>query len=344
MIYPKAASMRPLNWLCIPLLIGSAFSVSSADKKSNDRLIDGFSGPVKSVSTKVERNEVKLREPDGPAVILPAGCEECDYDQDGNRIRLGQMDGTNFHGHTTQFIRDSGGVVTERIDQNEKGQLTGRSVMGPFGSVEDTVYSDGELASRRTYRYDDRGNIIEILALDFNGAEASRSTMTYDESSHVVEEWDRGKNNSFELHFVHTYDPKTHFETWTTFNENGSAKLSWVLQDTSMLSYWQQPGDGPAIGSTFFMDSGPRKQEARNYHSDGTFDRVESEFLDEQKRNVSHVERHGPMDELSMVADYEYEFDLLGNWTKRTAWVWTPGLGQRTLYETDYLTLAYWNK
>ncbi len=115
MIYPKAASMRPLNWLCIPLLIGSAFSVSSADKKSNDRLIDGFSGPVKSVSTKVERNEVKLREPDGPAVILPAGCEECDYDQDGNRIRLGQMDGTNFHGHTTQFIRDSGGVVTERM-------------------------------------------------------------------------------------------------------------------------------------------------------------------------------------------------------------------------------------
>ena len=55
------------------------------------------------------------------------------------------MDGTNFYGHTTQFIRDSAGVVTERIDQNEKGQLTGRSVMGPFGSVEDTVYSDGQL-------------------------------------------------------------------------------------------------------------------------------------------------------------------------------------------------------
>jgi hypothetical protein len=203
---------------------------------------------------------------------------------------------------------------------------------------------DGQLTSRRTYRYDEGGNVIEILTLDPDSAEVNRSTMTYDENGHVVEEWDRGRNNSFELHFVHTYDPKTHFETWTTFNENGSAKLSWVLQDTSMLSYWQQPGDGPAIGSTFFMDSGPRKQEARNYHSDGTFDRVESEFLDEQKRNVSHVERHGPMDELSMVADYEYEFDLLGNWTKRTAWVWTPGLGQRTLYETDYRTLAYWNK
>jgi hypothetical protein len=296
---------------------------------------------VKSVSTRVERKAVEFREPDGPAVILTAGCEECNYDLDGNRIRLGQMDGTNFYGHTIQFIRDSGGIVTERVDQNEKGQLTGRSVMGPFGSVEDTVYSDGQLASRRTYRYDDRGNVIEILALDPDGAEVSRSTMTYDDTGHVVEEWDRGRNNSFELHFVHTYNPKSHFETFTTFNENGSAKLSWVLQDATMLSYRQQPGDGSVLGSTFFMDSGPRKQEARNYHSDGTFERVESEFLDEQKRNVSHMERHGPTDELVIVADYEYEFDLIGNWTKRTTWLWTPGLGRRTLYEIDYRTIEY---
>jgi len=336
--------MRPPKSLYTLLLIGTVLPVSSADKKSNDRQIDGFSGPVKSVSTRLDKKAAEFREPDGPTVILPAGCEECDYDQDGNRIRLGQMDGTNFYGHTTQFIRDSAGVVTERIDQNEKGQLTGRSVMGPFGSVEDTVYSDGQLESRRTYRYDDRGKIIEILAFDPNGAEVSRSTMTYDESGHVVEEWDRGRNNSFELHFVHTYDPKTHFETWTTFNENGSAKLSWVLQDTSMLSYWQQTGDGPVLGSTFFMDSGPRKQEARNYHSDGTFDRVESEFLDEEKRNVSHMERHGPTDELEIVAEYEYEFDPLGNWTRRTTWLSTPSLGQRTLYETDYRTIEYWNK
>ena len=336
--------MRPLKWLYIPLLIGTALSVSSADKKSNDSQIDGFSGPVKSVSTRVEKNAVEFREPDGPVVILTAGCEKCGYGQDGNRIRSGQMEGTNFRGQSTRFIRDSSGIVTERVEQNEKGQVTGRSVMGPFGAVEDFQYSDGQLELRRTYRYDDKGNVIEMVHLDPAGAEDNRSTMTYDETGHVVEEWDRGRNNSFEFHFVHTSDPKTHFETWTTFNENGSAKVSWVLQDTKMLSYWQQPGDGPEMGSTFFMDSGPRMQEARNYHSDGSFDRVESEFLDEQKRNVKRVERHGPTDELVNVADYEYEFDLLGNWTKRAIWVWTPGLGQRTLSETDYRTIEYWNK
>jgi hypothetical protein len=336
--------MRPFQWFYTLLLIGTALPVSSADKKSNDRQIDGFTGPVKSVSTRVERKAVEVREPDGPGVILIAGCEECDYDQDGNRIRLGQKDGANFHGQTTQYVRDSGGIVTERVDQNESGQVTGRSVMGAFGSVEDTQYSDGQLASRRRYRYDDRGNVIEILSLDPHGTEVSRSTMTYDDTGHVVEEWDRGRNNSFELHFVHTYDPETHFETWTTFNENGSAKLSWVLQDATMLSYWQHSGNDSVLGSTFFMDSGPRKQEARNYHSDGTFERVESDFLDEQKRNVSRMERRGPTDELVVVADYEYEFDFIGNWTKRTTWLWTPGLGQRTLYETDSRTIEYWNK
>jgi YD repeat-containing protein len=335
--------MRPPKWLYVPVSMAMALSVCSADKKSIDMQIDGFSGPVKSVSTRVEMNAVEFPGPDGPVVIQTAGCEKCDYDQDGNRIWSGQMEGTNFRGQSTRFIRDANGIVTERVEQNEEGQVIGRSVMGPFGAVEDIQYSDGQQELRRTFRYDDKGNVIEIVNLDPTGAENNHSTMTYDEAGHVVEEWDRGRNDSFEFHFVHTYDSKTHFETWTTFNENGSAELSWVLQDTKMLSYWQS-GDGPVLGSAFLMDSGPRMQEARNYYSDGSFDRVESEFLDEQKRNVKRVERHSPTDELVNVADYEYEFDLLGNWTKRSVWVWTPGLGQRTLYETDYRTIEYWNK
>src|SRR6267142_1133757 len=101
--------MRPPKSLYTLLLIGTVLPVSSADKKSNDRQIDGFSGLVKSVSTRLDKKAAEFREPYGPTVILTAG------------------------------------VVTGRIDQSEKGQSTGRSVMGPFGSVEDTVYSDGQL-------------------------------------------------------------------------------------------------------------------------------------------------------------------------------------------------------
>jgi hypothetical protein len=148
--------MRPSNWFYALLLIGTAVPVSSANKKSNDRQIDGFSGPVKIVATRVERNTVELQEPDGPAVVLPAGCEECGYDQDGNRIRFGPGQ------DQIQFVRDSTGAIIERVVRNEKGEVTGRSVLGPFGSVEDLMYSDRQLESRRTYRYDDRGNIVSV--------------------------------------------------------------------------------------------------------------------------------------------------------------------------------------
>jgi hypothetical protein len=45
---------------------------------------------------------------------------------------------------------------------------------------------------------------------------------------------------------------------------------------------------------------------------------------------------------LKLSADCEYEPDQFGNWMKRIVWVWSPELGNRKLYETDYRTLTYW--
>jgi hypothetical protein len=43
-----------------------------------------------------------------------------------------------------------------------------------------------------------------------------------------------------------------------------------------------------------------------------------------------------------MAADYEYEFDERGNWTKRSVWTWTQESGYRKLHETDSRALRYW--
>ena len=40
----------------------------------------------------------------------------------------------------------------------------------------------------------------------------------------------------------------------------------------------------------------------------------------------------------------EYEFDDQHNWTKRTVWVLSPEIPERTLYETDTRILTYWTK
>jgi hypothetical protein len=43
-----------------------------------------------------------------------------------------------------------------------------------------------------------------------------------------------------------------------------------------------------------------------------------------------------------MEADYEYELDAYGNWTKRTIWVQTRESGERQLLEKDARTLTYY--
>jgi hypothetical protein len=47
---------------------------------------------------------------------------------------------------------------------------------------------------------------------------------------------------------------------------------------------------------------------------------------------------------VQMAADYEYEFDERGNWTKRSVWTWTQESGDlklHGLHETDSRTLTY---
>lgn len=241
----------------------------------------------------------------------------------------------------TRYVRDANGMVVEVIDQNLKGEPTGRRLMGPFGPVEQQVLAAGVWRTLSISRYDERGNEIEWTAFDLDGTVTHSRNATYDEAGMVTEEWLRGKNHEFRQHIVHTYDRRTKFETYTSFLEDGSAGLIFTLQDVKVLSYWQPPGS--TQGSLpFLWDTGPKSRESRTYHADGTYERVESTFRDDQKRNVARVEFHDSANVLKAAADYEYEFDSVGNWLKRTVRVWTPELGVSELYETNYRVLTYW--
>jgi hypothetical protein len=144
------------------------------------------------------------------------------------------------------------------------------------------------------------------------------------------------------LLYVHTYDRRTKWETWTAFHEDGSVALTFTVLDSKVLSYWQPRGAQPELGSFFSMDTGPKKQESRSYNSDGSFKRVESTFLDDHKRNPRSIESYDETNQLKAAATYEYEFDQIGNWLKRTVKVWTPTSGQSEIPEVDYRTITYW--
>lgn len=87
------------------LLIGLGLQASA--QRYTDTQSDGLIGPVRSISTREERTQVDWHQPNGPAVVIPAGCQECDYDIGGNRIRQGQFLNGEFRGNLTRIVRRS---------------------------------------------------------------------------------------------------------------------------------------------------------------------------------------------------------------------------------------------
>jgi len=231
-----------------------------------------------------------------------------------------------------------------KIVENYKGEMYRREVIGPYGIIEQDGFENGKLISRSFLFYDANGHLTEYRNYDRDGVIVGSSFSMIDASGNFKEEWDSGPNGSFSVHFVQTNDLKTDTFTFTNFNENGSIKVTFTTVGTRVISYWQEPSEQQVFGSNFFMDPVGKTQESYSCHSDGGCDHVISYFPDEARHCASRIEWHDPAGVLKLSADYKYELDQFGNWTKRTVWVWSPELGERKLYETDFRTLKYWGK
>jgi len=235
---------------------------------------------VKSVSTKAGIASPQPRQPDGPAIIYPVSCEICEYDPDGNVVRRGQSWETGFVGETTRYNRDEDGTVRQQIMENEKGELDRRLVMGPFGKTEEEFYQRGLLQGRNTYRYDQDGNLIEWLTYNANGVQTASTTAAFDENGTVIEQFDRGPNNTFLLHFTQSFDPETDVQTFTNFNEDGTARLTFTAKENKITNYWQQPSAKREFGSGVCFKTGC---ESRN--PDGSVFRTVTAYADDRRRN-----------------------------------------------------------
>jgi hypothetical protein len=337
-----AAAMRSsLSGVALAILF-LPVSLSASEPKYTDARNDGLLGPIRSVSTREERAQIEWHQPDGPTVALPASCQECEYDLEGNRIRTGQIIDGEFRGDVIRLLRDNTGKVIEKIVENYKGEMYRREVIGPYGITEQAGFENGKQISRSLWFYDGNGHVSEYRNYDRDGVIVGSSFSTIDANDNFKEEWDSGPNGSFSLHFVQTNDPKTDTFTFTNFNENGSIKVTFSTMGTKVISYWQEPSEPQVFGSNFFMDPVGKTQESYSCYSDGSCDHVVSNFLDEARHHVSRIEWRDAAGVLKLSGDYEYDLDQFGNWTKRTVWVWSPEIGNRKLYETDYRTLTYW--
>jgi hypothetical protein len=329
------------NALAVLLL---AICLDASEPKSTDARIDGLFGPVRSVSARQELQQVDWGQKDAKAGVIGVSCDECEYDPEGNLVKSGGIPGGEFRGNVIRVVRDETGKVTERIEENDKEELVRRDVLGPHGITEQVFYQKGTAISRSTWGYDANGHVTEFYQYGQDGEVNVSSFSTSDASGDIKEQWDYGLNGVFQLHFAQSYNPQTDVSTFTSFNENGSAKVTFTTKGAKVLSYWQQTGEEHVYGSIFGSDRIGKTQVMHNCNPDGTCDKIASYFPDEITNQVSRVEWHDPAQVLRLAFDYEYELDAFGNWTKRTVWVWSPELGERKLCETDYRTITYWSK
>jgi hypothetical protein len=320
-----------------------AASLDGSQQKRSDARDDGLLGPVRSISTRQETQQVDWGQKDAKIDVLVITCWDCEFDSEGNRITNGQTVNGEFRGLVVRISRDESGKVTERVEENYDSETVSRVLLGPHGITERVDYQNGKPHWRSTWSYDANGHQSEFRHYDENGELFESSAETSDASGNNKDQWDYGRNGSFSLHFMDTYDPKTDLWRFTNFNEDGSAKVTIVTQNSKLLSYWQQQtAEEKVFGSGFFLDRVGKEKQSFSCHPDGSCDRMTSYFPDETSPHVSRVEWRDSAGVLRLSFDYEYQLDRFGNWTKRTVKVWSPELGEPKLCETDYRTLTYW--
>jgi len=100
--------------------------------------------------------------------------------------------------------------------------------------------------------------------------------------------------------WLHDYDDRKNETEWATYNPKD------VIVDKWTYSY---------------DEKGNRKQEVR-YFSDNSVD-AKYVFTSDDKGNRTETARYNAKDEMVEKARYAYEFDLNGNWTKKTSSKWS---------------------
>ena len=252
-------------------------------------------------------------------------------------------DDGRFLGEDIAIVRDGQGHVVERTRISTiDGKVFEREKNGPFGPVEET-YPDGPVA-RSTKTYDRLGYLSEWLSFDANGQQVSRQTIRTNPDGQWTDRavWDKNGH----LTYRETYDPETDLQRFESFDSSGAAKVTFTFAHGHVLTFWSATDEPNQFGSSFSDDRGNGNFSRFNCHKGGDceINPIHYTYADSSKRNPTSVEWHNAEGAIVNAAYYEYEFDDQHNWTKRTVWVRSPEIPERTLYETDTRVISYWDR
>jgi hypothetical protein len=303
---------------------------------------DGLYGPVKSVSTVVQRSEVNWVQPDGPMLLFSIRCRECAYSADGYRTRSGEMKDGHFVGQEMAISRDGDGRVAEiLVTDAQTAQPEERTVFGIFGKIAETAYSLGKVVQQETFRYDADGHRIESITVDGSGDVICHTVSNYSMNGTFEGDIVWGKDQHVENRG--TYDYTTGEQHYTTYDKSGNVAEQWSVASGHVTSYWEPPDTSRIFGISFQDPNDNANAKFWSCHGSGICEisSVRYEYADAAKRNLASAEWRDAEEMLLYGVYYSYTFDQKGNWTHREVSVWNSELGTHTAYETDDRVITY---
>jgi len=314
----------------------------ASDEKKTDAQRNGLTGPVRMVSVREGKTEFEMNQTDWPGVLGIGDCKDCEYDRKGTLTRDGQEVEGEFRGVRYKITRDERGNIVEQVTLDANGEITGRTVYGPYGIIEQNEYIGGVREIHAEWSYDSNGHLRELVQYGHGDKVQSRTLRQTDASGNIKEEWCYGNGDELSYHTLDTYDPKTDVWTWTSYAEDGSIKVAIETQNGKVHFYRQDVNEPNVFGEHFFLDPIGNTQHSFRGHADGTYDDIMTIYPDKRLYNPESLEWRDGTGTLRLKVEYEYELDVLKNWTTRRTWVWTPDLGEKKLYKVDQRTLTYW--
>lgn len=181
----------------------------------------GFSKPVRSVRTEIERTVNGVRGPRLPQQTLT-------FDEKGNVLSqvAYKADGSLKSKLSWGYEYDADGREIKTYYYNEKGVLTntGVHVYDDQGRRTETtqVNPDSSINHIRSYSYDEKGNNIRETHRNENGSPRNLMTRKYDAEGRTIEEVFIDARGELLNRNVITYDERGNQTSWTLFKKDGT--------------------------------------------------------------------------------------------------------------------------
>lgn len=191
------------------------------------------------------------------------------------------------------------------------------------------------LPDKKTYCYDERGNVVEIKGFDSSGRQLGGNLNGYDSAGNLVRDmsYPVGKNMVYNQHVtVHVYDEQGN----ETKREQYVSHDGGIVPDEFGMGYQRQ---------VFLNDNAGRPRLTGHLKADNTLVRIETVEYDSRGNTVKEIERE-PGGRLLRSLRYTYVFDRHGNWVKQIRREWTAD-GVGSVYaplERSYRTIRYYRR